>query len=89
MNQLSVRRPRQDVTTSGATIDSVALSLIRASNQREIVPLQMSGGRMNRQACFVQFDVGHKLVCFFVNLSVGCEIFDCISLNAATRCDPV
>ena len=44
---------------------------------------------MDDQVCFIQFDVGHKLVCFFDHLSVGYEIFVCNSLNDAACCGPV
>ena len=44
---------------------SAASSRISVHTQRKIVPRQVSGKRMDGQVCFIQFDVGHKLVCFF------------------------
>ena len=51
-HKLSARSHRQHVTSSGTTINSVALIRISVSNQREIVPLQMSGKRMDGQVWF-------------------------------------
>ena len=49
---------------------------------------------MDGQVCFIfiQFDVGHRdtdLLVSCINLSVGCEILDCNSVEAAACCGPV